>query len=122
MSVEKAFAIRAEPAAIYAALERDLADAAAEGGAFRVLRRDPPRSLELTVTIGSFPCWLRYELRQHEHDTEVSALAIPSGLKYLLFRIVTLGLNDGGIAVALVLGLTNLKEAVEATPPAAPPA
>lgn len=113
MSVEKAFAIRAGPDVIYAALERDLADAASAGGLFQVLRRDPPRSLQLRVTMGGVPCWLTYTLRPRDEDTEVSATLIPFGLKYTLFRIITLGLQDGGLSVALVHGLSNLKAAVE---------
>jgi hypothetical protein len=113
MRIEKAFAIRAAPDVIYAALERDLADAASAGGMFNVLRRDPQRSLELRVTMSGVPCWLKYTLRPREDDTEVSATLIPSGLKYTFFRIISLGLHDGGFSVALVNGLSNLKAAVE---------
>jgi hypothetical protein len=113
MTVEKAFAIRAIPDVIYAALERDLADAASDGGAFQVLHRDPPRSLQLRVTMSGVPCYLTYTLRPRDGDTEVSATLIPFGLKYTIFRIITLGLHDGGFSVALVHGLSNLKAAVE---------
>ncbi|HYM15737.1 MAG TPA: hypothetical protein VEZ14_09265 [Dehalococcoidia bacterium] len=117
MSVEKAFAIRAAPDVIYAAIERDLADAERTGGTFEVLRRDPPRAIELWVRVGGVPCWLGYTLERKPEYTEVSARLIPSGLKYAAFRIMTLGLHDGGFAVALVQGLTNLKHAVEDAPP-----
>lgn len=113
MSVEKAFAIRATPDVIYAALEHDLAAAARDGGSFEVLRRDPPRSIELRVMMSGVPCYLTYTLRPREDDTEVSATLVPFGLKYTLFRIITLGLHDGGFSVALVHGLSNLKAAVE---------
>jgi hypothetical protein len=118
MSVEKAFAIHAAPAVIFAALERDLAEAEQQGGSFEVVRRETPRRLELRVTIGGFPCWLTYTLTPTEDYTEVAARVIPFGIKYTLFRIMTLGLHDGGLAVALVQGLTNLKEAVEGVPSA----
>ena len=53
MPIEKAFAIDAGAPEIYAAIERDL-NAADEhaGDTFEVIRRDPPRSIDLRVTIG----------------------------------------------------------------------
>lgn len=116
VSIEKAFAIRATPEEIYAALERDLADASAHAGeTFEVLRREPGRLLELRVTIGNIPCWLTYRLEEKEDYTEVAAVLTPFGLKYALFRIITLGMRDQNFAVVLVQGLANLKEAVEGT-------
>lgn len=114
MSIEKAFAIRAAPETIYAAIERDLAGASDHAGStFEVIGRDPPRSIELRVTVGGVPCWLTYRLEPKEDYTEVAATLVPFGLKYTLFRLITFGLHDQGFALALVQGLTNLKEAVE---------
>ena len=114
MTIEKAFAINASPADIYDALERDLRDADAHAGStFEVLRRDPGRALDLRVTIAGVPCWLTYRLEPREGFTEVIALLTPFGLKYTLFRIMTLGLRDQGFEVSLVEGLANLKAAVE---------
>jgi hypothetical protein len=112
--IEKAFAINASPREIFAALERDLQGAAEHAGdTFEVLRREPDRALELRVTIGGVPCWLAYRLEPKAGYTEVSAVLTPYGLKYTLFRIITLGLRDQGFSLALVQGLANLKEAVE---------
>lgn len=114
MSIEKAFAINAAPAAIFAAIERDLSGAAEHvGDTFEVLRRDPPRSIELRVTVGGVPCWLTYRLEPKDGYTEVAATIVPFGLKYAFFRLITFGLHDHGFAIALVQGLTNLKQAVE---------
>jgi hypothetical protein len=114
VAIEKAFAIDATPDEIFAALERDLMDAAEHvGDTFEVLRREPGRSLELRVTIGGVPCWLTYRLEPKEGHTEVVAVLVPFGIKYTLFRIITLGLRDQGFALALVQGLANLKEEVE---------
>lgn len=114
MAIEKAFAINAPPDEIFAALERDL-DSAAEhaGDTHEVLRRDPPRSIDLRVTIGGVPCHLRYRLDPRPPVTEVVATLQPYGWKYTAFRIVTLGLRDQGFEVVLVEGLANLKAAVE---------
>jgi len=114
MSIEKAFAIHASPAAIFAALTDELASADADSsGTFEVVRTDPPRSIDLRVTIGSVPCWLTYRLEPMPDHTEVIAVLTPFGLKYTLFRIMTFGLRDQGYEVALVQGLANLKAAVE---------
>jgi len=114
MSIEKAFAIHAAPAAIFEAIERDLQGAAEHAGdTFEVLRRDPPRSIDLRVTMGGVPCWLTYTLEPKDGDTEVAATLVPFGLKYAFFRLITFGLHDHGFAIALVQGLTNLKQAVE---------
>ena len=76
MPIEKAFAIHADAREIYAAIERDLADAAEHAGdTFEIVRRDPPRSLELRVTIGGVPCWLTYLLDEKADHTEVAARA-----------------------------------------------
>jgi len=81
VSIEKAFAIKASPREIYAALERDLEGAAEHAGdTFEVLRREPGRALDLRVTIGGVPCWLNYRLEPKEGHTEVSAVLTPFGL------------------------------------------
>jgi hypothetical protein len=111
---EKAFAVNATPDVIYAALERDLQGAAEhEGDAFEVLRRDPPRSMDLRVTIGGVPCWLTYRLEPREDYTEVVGMVTPFGWKYTFFKIITLGMRDQGYEIALVEGLANLKAEVE---------
>ena len=114
MPIEKAFAIRAEPQAIFAAIERDLASAREhEGETFEIVRRDPPRSMELRVTIGGIPCWLVYELRAEADFTEVTARLVPFGWRYTMFRIMTFGMRDQGYEIALVEALANLKAEVE---------
>ncbi|MEX2247657.1 MAG: hypothetical protein WEC75_13350 [Dehalococcoidia bacterium] len=114
MSIEKAFAIEAPPHEIFAAIERELAEASPDDGeTFEVLRRDPGRSLELRVTISGMPCWLTYRLEPREGHTEVIADLTPYGWKHALFRIMTFGMRDQGFQLALVQGLANLKEAVE---------
>jgi hypothetical protein len=114
MPIEKAFAIRATPYQIYAALDRDLRSAEADGaGDFEVLARHPGRSLELRVTMGGIPCWLRYDLTPQDGATEVTATLTPFGLRYTVYKIVTLGMRDHAFALALVQGLANLKAELE---------
>lgn len=114
MSIEKAFAIRAAPHEIYAAIERDLHAAHEHAGdTFEVIRRDPSRSIELRVTIGDIPCWLTYTLEPGPDHTEVVARLVPFGWKYTLFRIMTFGMRDQGYEIALVEALANLKAEVE---------
>ncbi len=113
MTIEKAFAIKASAHDIYAALERDIATASGDDSGFEVLRREPDREIELSVTIGGIPCWLTYRLDPRADHTEVVALLTPFGFKYAFFHIITLGLRNQGFEVALVQGLANLKQAVE---------
>jgi hypothetical protein len=116
MPIEKAFAIHANAREIYAAIERDLGDAAEHAGdTFEIVRRDPPRSLELRVTIGGIPCWLTYVLEEKPDHTEVAARLTPFGWKYTFFRIMTFGMRDQGYEIALVEALANLKSEVEGT-------
>jgi hypothetical protein len=115
MAIEKAFAIKAPPAAIYAALEHELATEWEHSGeTFDVLRRERGKSLELRVTMAGVPCWLTYRLEPRADHTEVIATLVPFGWKYAFFRIITLGLRTADFEVALVEGLSNLKAAVEA--------
>lgn len=114
MPIEKAFAIRVGADRIYAALDDELTEAAAESdGGFEILKRDPGRSFDLRVTMGDIPCWLSYRIEPKGDYTEVTGQITPFGLRYLLFRIVTLGMRDYGFAMALVQGLSNLKDALE---------
>jgi hypothetical protein len=114
MPIEKVFAINAPPREIFAALDRDI-DSAREhaGDTFEVTRRDPPRSMQLRVTIGGVPCWLTYTLEPRGDATEVAANLVPFGWKYAFFKIITFGLRDHNFEIALVEGLANLKAAVE---------
>lgn len=114
MAIEKAFAIEAPPAAIFKALESDLMDAAENiGTTFEVLRSEPDRQLDLRVTIAGVPCWLTYRLVPAEGRTEVIATLVPTGYRYVLFKIMTLGMREQNFEVALVEGLANLKAHVE---------
>ncbi|HET6615937.1 MAG TPA: hypothetical protein VFH62_08620 [Dehalococcoidia bacterium] len=114
MSIEKAFAIHAPAPEVYAAIERDLGGAAQhEGAAFAVLRRDPPRGIDLRVTIGGVSCWLTYRLDERDGTTDVTGVLTPFGWRYAFFKIITLGMRDQGFEIALFEGLANLKAEVE---------
>ena len=114
MPIEKVFAINAPPPAILAAIEGDLADAAAhEGAIYEVLRRESDLAIDLRVTIGGIPCRLRYALEAKDGHTEVTGTLTPYGWRYAVFRTMTFGLRDSNFAVTLVQALANLKAAVE---------
>jgi hypothetical protein len=114
LPIEKVFAIHATPQEIYAALERDLADAAEhEGTTHEVRRRECDRSIELRVTIGIVPCLLRYRIEPAAAHTEVTASLMPFGWKYAVFQMITLGMRRSIFEFALVDALANLKAAVE---------
>ena len=114
--IEKVFAIEGSPRAIFAAIDRDLAEASEYAGhTYEVLRRDGDRSIDLRVTIGAIPCRLRYVLQPRDGVTEVKGLIEPYGWKYAAFKIMTFGLREQNFAIALVEALANLKAAVEQT-------
>jgi hypothetical protein len=110
--IEKAFAIRAEPAAIWRALMADL-----EGGdrsAYEIERSTPNELLSLWVNLeGDIRARLTYRLIPRDGDTEVVATMEPEGLRYALVRIITFGRINTNYEVVLVQGLSNLKQAAE---------
>ena len=112
--IERAFAIHATPREIFAAIERDLEDAAEHAGATHdVLRRERDRSLDMRVTIGAIPCKLTYRLEEQRDYTEVAGTLTPYGWKYAAFNILTFGMRRQIFEIALVEALASLKAAVE---------
>lgn len=120
MALEKAFAIKAEPAAIWQALtgELEIADEAA----YTIERAVPNELLSLWVHLqGGIRAVITYRLIPRGDHTEVVATMEPQGLRYTIFRIITLGRADTNYELLLVQGLANLKSAVEAAAPDTPP-
>lgn len=110
--LEKAFAIKAEPAAIWRALTGELE--VADQAAYRIERLVPNELLSLWVDLqGGIRALLTYRLIPREDHTEVVATMEPQGLRYTVFRIITLGRADINFELLLVEGLANLKRAVE---------
>lgn len=112
MALEKAFAINAEPAAIWRALTGELQ--VADASAYQIERTIPNEELALWVEIqGGIRALLTYRLIPRKDHTEVVATMEPQGLRYAIFRVITLGRADINYELALVEGLANLKRAVE---------
>ena len=112
MTLEKAFAINATPEAIWRALtgELEVADAAT----YTIERAIPNEQLSLWVNLmGGVRAVLSYTLVPRDGHTEVVATMVPQGLRYAIFRIITLGRADTNYEIVLVEGLSNLKAAVE---------
>ena len=74
---------------------------------------DPPRAIDLRVTIGNVPCKLGYEIVEVAEHSEVTARLEPYGFKFAAFKLMTFGLSNQGFEAALVQSLANLKTAVE---------
>ena len=112
MPLEKAFAIHAEPAAIWRALtgELDIDDEAA----YEIERSVPNELLSLWVDLESgVRARITYRLIPREGHTEVVATMEPEGLRYVIFRMITLGRAEVNYELMLVEGLSNLKRTVE---------
>ncbi len=121
MVLEKAFAIKAEPAAIWRALTGELE--IADETHYSVERAIPNELLSLWVDLqGGIRAMLTYRLIPHEDHTEVVATMAPEGLRYAIFRIITMGRSDTNYELLLVEGLSNLKRAVETGDPHPPQA
>ncbi len=114
MPIEKVFAIKAPPEAIWRALTDEVAQA---GQHAAVERSEPPRVLALRLEIGGVPAVITYLLTPTGADTEVAARLEPLGLRYLLFQGLTLGRFRTNFELLLVQGLANLKQAVEGGDP-----
>jgi hypothetical protein len=111
--LEKAFAINAPPEAIWRALQADLAEGDLDQ--FSVERSVANELLELQVRLqGGVDAALTYKLIPRDEHTEVVATIEPSGFRYLIFRIITLGRANVNYEFVLVQGLASLKQAVEA--------
>ena len=110
--IEKAFAVRAEPAAIWRALIADL-----EGGdrsAYEMEQSAPNERLALRVNLqGGIRARLVYSLIPRDGHTEVVATMEPEGLRYTFARIITFGRVNTNYELVLVQGLANLKRAAE---------
>ena len=112
MALEKAFAIKGEPAAIWRALTGELE--VADATAYTIERAVPNELLSLWVDLdGGVRALLTYRLIPRDDHTEVVATMEPHGLRYAVFRIITFGRADTNYELVLVQGLANLKEAVE---------
>jgi len=112
MSLEKAFAIKAPPEAVWRALtgELDIADATT----YEVDRAVPNELLALWVNLhAGVRASITYQLIPRDGHTEVVATMEPQGLRYTIFKIITLGRADVNYELLLVEGLSNLKRAVE---------
>ena len=112
MFLEKAFAIKAEPAVIWRALTGELE--VADEGDYSIEQAIPNELLSLWVDLqGGISALLTYRLIPRDDHTEVVATMEPQGLRYAIFRMLTLGRADTNYELLLVQGLANLKEAVE---------
>ena len=110
--MEKAFAMNAEPAAIWRALTGELE--IADETRYDIERAVPNEMLSLWVELqGGIRALLTYRLIPRHDHTEVVATMEPEGLRYAIFRMITLGRADTNYELSLAEGLANLKRAVE---------
>ncbi len=110
--IEKAFAIRAEPGAIWRALMADLE--AGDRSAYEIEDSKPNEQLVLWVSLeGGVSARLTYRLIPRDDHTEVVATMEPQGLRYAFARIVSFGRVNTNYELVLVQGLSNLKRAAE---------
>ncbi len=110
--MEKAFAINAEPPKIWDALvaEFNLADEST----YEVEQSITNEFLALRVRFqDGIAAQITYRLIPQDDHTEVVATIQPEGFRYALFRMITMGRSDINYEMILVVGLANLKEAVE---------
>ncbi len=117
MTIEKAFAINATPAAIWQALTGELE--LGDKSRYEIERAIANESLSLWVELqGGIRARMTYKLIPQSEHTEVVATMEPEGFRYAFFRIITLGRANANYEIALVEGLANLKRTVEAARPA----
>jgi hypothetical protein len=118
MLIEKAFAIEAPPAAIWEALWAELGSGQRE--TFEVEDSHWPRTLRVRVKLTGIPCLLTYRIEPRGAGAEVSATLEPLGFLFGIYQMVTFGHLKRNYEIILVLGLANLKKALE--PASEPPA
>ncbi len=111
MAIEKTFAIHSEPEAIWDALWSELREGSE--AAFAVEESHWPERFSLKVALGGIPCRLSYRIEGVDGHCEVTARLDPLSFRYGLYQILTFGHLRGNYEVMLVVGLANLKAAVE---------
>jgi hypothetical protein len=111
MTIEKAFAIKAVPAAIWEALWADLSEG--EEGRFAVEHSNWPNRFTLRLELAGLPCRLSYRIGQRDDDCEVAVTLEPLSRRYLLYQMLTFGHMRRNYEMMLVQGLINLKQALE---------
>lgn len=114
MAVEKAFAINAEPPKIWEELTKEIA--LAEDGVYTVEESIVNEYLELRVKFqDGIEAHISYRLIPRDDHTEVVATMHPEGFRYAIFQMMTFGRSNINYEMVLVVGLANLKAAVEGT-------
>jgi len=111
VTIEKAFAIKAAPAEIWAALWRDLSRA--EEPHFKVETSSWPTLLAVQVKLGDVPARLTYRIEAKDQNSEVAVTLDPLSSRYGLYQLLTFGHLRRNYEILLVQGLVNLKESVE---------
>jgi len=112
MAIEKAFAINASPSEIWDTLVRDFS--MAEEGVYEVEKSIINELLALRVKFqDGIEAQIEYRLVPRDNHTEVVATMYPEGLRYAIFKMMTLGRADINYELSLAVGLSNLKSAVE---------
>ena len=110
--IEKAFAVRAAPDAIWRALLADLQSG--DRSAYEIEDSKPNEELALWVNLeGGIAARLTYRLIPRDDHTEVVATMEPQGIRYAFARIVSFGRVNTNYELVLVQGLSNLKQAAE---------
>jgi len=111
MLIEKAFAIEAPPAAIWEALWAELGSG--DRDTFEVEESNWPRRLRVRVKLSGIPCLLTYQIEPKGDGAEVSATLEPLSFLFGIYQMATFGHLKRNYEIMLVVGLANLKKAVE---------
>jgi hypothetical protein len=114
MSIEKVFAIEGTAERVWEALWSDLATGSE--GSYAVRSTHWPASLAVDVELAGLPCLLTYEIQQRDGHCEVAATIEPRSARYGLYQLLTFGHLRRNFEMMLVVGLSNLKAAVEGAP------
>jgi hypothetical protein len=109
--IERAFAINADPEAIWAALWHDLSQGDAE--VFDVEASTWPRTLSLRLDLGGMPSRLTYSIEPRPGHTEVAILAEALSWRYAIYQVLTFGHYRRNLELMLTVALANLKTALE---------
>ncbi len=119
MTIETTFAIAATPAAIWQALWSELG--LGEDGTFSVEGSTWPSRLQLKMPLAGIPCFLTYRIEPAEGGSEVTASLDPTGFRFVVSQLFTLGHFGQHYKMMLAAGLSNLKTAVEGPDDSADP-
>jgi hypothetical protein len=111
VTIEKVFAIDAEPEQIWDELWSELQTAGP--GHFVIEESHWPSRLVLKLDLAGLPSRISYQIERKDGHCEVAGVIEPLSFRYRMYQVLSFGHMRVNYEMLLAEGLSNLKAAVE---------